>query len=133
MKTYTAVAQRAGKLTAVLRNPDDPQRMARKAMDIRQLLELPSAAPAPGPLPQVIVGGLGRIPVYPAEREEAPAQPAFDEPSPVVTGGAASVPGPRPGLPLAPSTAPDSLMKAERAGRVTSFVDGETGEARRAR
>ena len=55
------VAQRSGKLTAVLRNPDDPQRMARKAMDIRQLLEIPVSVVAARPAPQMIVGGLGRV------------------------------------------------------------------------
>ena len=127
------VAQRAGKLTAVLRNPDDPQRMARKAMDIRQLLELPAAASAPSPLPQVIVGGLGRIPVYPAAREEASAQPAVDESSPAVAGGAAKGHGSRPRAPLAPSAAPDRVMKAERTGRVTALNDGESSGPHRAR
>lgn len=56
------VAQRAGKLTAVLRNPDDLQRMAQKAMDIRQLLELPDTVAAVRQGPQIIVGGLGRVP-----------------------------------------------------------------------
>jgi pilus assembly protein CpaB len=65
------VAQRAGKLTAVLRNPDDPQRMVRKAMDIRQLLEVPTGAVAPSVPPQVIVGGLGRVPPYPQALEAA--------------------------------------------------------------
>lgn len=63
------VAQRAGKLTAVLRNPDDPQRMARKAMDVRQLLDMPVGAEAAVVAPQVIVGGLGRLPPYPQEVE----------------------------------------------------------------
>jgi pilus assembly protein CpaB len=54
------VAQRTGKLTAVLRNPDDSARMARRAMDLRQLLGVaPSLAAREGP--QVIVGGLGRL------------------------------------------------------------------------
>jgi pilus assembly protein CpaB len=57
------VAQRAGRLTAVLRNPDDLQRMSRKAMDIRQLLGMGSPAAAASPAPEVIVGGLGRIAV----------------------------------------------------------------------
>jgi pilus assembly protein CpaB len=55
------VAQRTGKLTAVLRNPDDPARMARKAMDLRHLLGVaPALAVRQGP--QVIVGGMGRVP-----------------------------------------------------------------------
>jgi len=60
------VAQRAGKLTAVLRNPDDPQRTARKAMDIRQLLELPTPARVRTTTPELIVGGVGRIPTFPS-------------------------------------------------------------------
>lgn len=55
------VAQRAGKLTAVLRNPDDPQRMARKAMDVRQLLEQPPIAVTPRSAPQMIIGGMGKL------------------------------------------------------------------------
>ncbi len=55
------VAQRTGKLTAVLRNPDDPARMARRAMDLRQLLGVaPALAASQGP--QMIVGGIGRVP-----------------------------------------------------------------------
>jgi pilus assembly protein CpaB len=55
------VAQRTGKLTAVLRNPDDPARMARQAMDLRQLLGVaPALAAREGP--QLIVGGIGRVP-----------------------------------------------------------------------
>ena len=68
------VAQRAGRLTAVLRNPDDPQRMNRKAMDVRQLLEMGSPAAA-ATTPQVIVGGLGRLPASPLAEEEG-ARPA---------------------------------------------------------
>ena len=55
------VAQRAGKLTAILRNPDDSTRMAGKAMDIRQLLDIappPRAAPR-WQGPQIIVGRAG--------------------------------------------------------------------------
>ena len=58
------VAQRAGKLTAVLRNPDDTARTAGQALDIRQLLDM--APPPPPPKarpswrgPQLIVGGRG--------------------------------------------------------------------------
>ncbi len=59
------VAQRAGKLTAVLRNPDDSARLASKSMDIRQLLQLPTPQHPPPSRPrwqgpQLIVGGMGR-------------------------------------------------------------------------
>jgi pilus assembly protein CpaB len=66
------VAQRAGKLTAVLRNPDDPQRLPGNAMDIRQLLSMPSAVAGISQAPQMIVGGLGRVPVYPSD-DDPPA------------------------------------------------------------
>jgi pilus assembly protein CpaB len=86
------VAQRAGKLTAILRNPDDPQRMSRKAIDIRQLLDLPPPPAARPSQPELIVGGLGRVPAFPplslppalpslpASREEGsmPATPPTD-------------------------------------------------------
>jgi pilus assembly protein CpaB len=67
------VAQRSGKLTAVLRNPDDAQKMARKAMDIRQLLGVPAASTAAVEPPQMIVGGLGRLQALASGQEEAPA------------------------------------------------------------
>jgi pilus assembly protein CpaB len=67
------VAQRAGRLTAVLRNPDDAEQMSRKAMDIRQLLGMRPPAVDAAALPQVIVGGLGRLPVYPSEEAAAGA------------------------------------------------------------
>lgn len=75
------VAQRAGRLTAVLRNPDDPERMSRKAMDVRQLLGMRSPAADAGALPQVIVGGLGRVPTYPSAEEAAP-DPAVENSHP---------------------------------------------------
>ena len=63
------VAQRAGRLTAVLRNPDDPQRMSRKAMDVRQLLGNAGPAVDAHP-PQLIVGGVGRLAPNPATMDE---------------------------------------------------------------
>ncbi len=82
------VAQRAGKLTAVLRNPDDPQRMSRKAMDIRQLLGMGSPAAAASSAPQVIVGGVGRIAVDPGSGGDgtraAAASPAGSGRQPVM-------------------------------------------------
>lgn len=98
------VAQRAGKLTAVLRNPDDPQRLNRKAMDIRQLLDLPSAAATVGKPPQVIVGGLGRVPVYPAEDEEAAGRP--QRPGIASAGGAIGQTEPDPRAALQSATPP---------------------------
>ena len=93
------VAQRAGKLTAVLRNPDDPQRMTRKAMDIRQLLGIQSPAATDG-APQLIVGGLGRVPVYPSAEEEpsrsTPARAPTRAPTRVSTQSPAAEPEPAP-------------------------------------
>lgn len=55
------VAQRSGKLTAVLRNPDDRQAMPERRLDVNALLGLavPVAAAAPISSPQIIVGGRG--------------------------------------------------------------------------
>lgn len=74
------VAQRTGKLTAVLRNPDDPARMARRAMDLRQLLGVaPVLAASDGP--QIIVGGMGRVPDgTPPPVPERTARPHDDVP-----------------------------------------------------
>jgi hypothetical protein len=107
------VAQRAGKLTAVLRNPDDLQRMARKPMDVRQLLELPSAAAAPRTSPQLIVGGLGRVPAYPPEGEQVPEQPASEAPprSPTV---------PEPVEPLLPPASRDDSLRGQPSERTGS-------------
>lgn len=54
------VAQRSGRLTAMLRNPDDRGAMARAPMDIGRLLD---AAPAPGAgrRTEIIVGGRGAL------------------------------------------------------------------------
>jgi hypothetical protein len=71
------VAQRAGRLTAVLRNPDDGMPMDAAAVDLRSLFPQP-ARPAVAPRkvvarqdrrPQMIVGGMGqpmigRMPAY---------------------------------------------------------------------
>jgi pilus assembly protein CpaB len=65
------VAQRSGKLTAVLRNPDDRQPVTDRRLDVNMLLGLPAPVPAVavGPAPknampsvEVIVGGRGTLP-----------------------------------------------------------------------
>lgn len=64
------VAQRSGKLTAVLRNPEDRKAVEPRRLDIDGLLDLPArrvAARASGP--EIIVGGRGAI------AAPAPAQP----------------------------------------------------------
>ena len=63
------VAQRAGRLTAVLRNPHDPQRMSRKPMDVRQLLGV-GTLPVDGHAPQLIVGGVGRLAPQPPTAQD---------------------------------------------------------------
>jgi pilus assembly protein CpaB len=63
------VAQRSGRLTAMLRNPDDRQKVSERMLDVNALLglprrPLPPAAPPPQPRTagvQVIVGGRGAI------------------------------------------------------------------------
>lgn len=59
------VAQRSGKLTAMLRNPDDRQPLRPRAMDLNALLGIeapPRAVAVPKPIgPELIVGGRGAL------------------------------------------------------------------------
>lgn len=59
------VAQRIGKLTAMLRNPEDRGALDARPMDVYGLLDMhPAPAPPPAPVvkpPEVIVGGLGPL------------------------------------------------------------------------
>ena len=55
------VAQRSGKLTALLRNPDDVAPLGGKSVDLAHLLNLQTAAVASRPSTEVIVGGRGDI------------------------------------------------------------------------
>jgi pilus assembly protein CpaB len=58
------VAQRSGKLTAVLRNPDDHKTVGDRRLDVNMLLGLPlqqAAAPVRAG-PEIIVGGQGSLP-----------------------------------------------------------------------
>jgi len=60
------VAQRSGKLTAVLRHPDDRQPVGDRRLDVNTLLGLPTpAAVVQRPGPEVIVGGRGALPAAP--------------------------------------------------------------------
>lgn len=88
------VAQRSGKLTAVLRHPDDRQSIADKRLDVNTLLGLPPPSPAPvaqAPAhvavpeilakpqgPQIIVGGRGPL----QSNAAAPASPTSVSPAP---------------------------------------------------
>jgi pilus assembly protein CpaB len=82
------VAQRAGRLTAVLRNPDDPQRMSRKPMDVRQLLGVGGPS-LDGQPPQLIVGGVGRLAPHLSPADEAASVPTSSPDA--ATNGAARV------------------------------------------
>lgn len=105
------VAQRSGKLTAVLRNPEDRARVDERRLDVNALLGLPpavvAAAPAtPAPAPpavEVIVGGRGQAPAQsgaggaaPApvrpSPDAAPSPPPAAPPPPGSTGAAQGVP-----------------------------------------
>lgn len=60
------VAQRTGKLTAMLRHPDDRQPLGARALDLNALLgiarpELPARARASAPGPELYVGGRGTL------------------------------------------------------------------------
>lgn len=56
------VAQRSGRLTAVLRNPDDRARIGKNVMDISSVLGVPRPpAGPPRPVTEVIVGGRGAV------------------------------------------------------------------------
>ncbi|MFM1987642.1 MAG: hypothetical protein RJA99_599 [Pseudomonadota bacterium] len=78
------VAQRSGKLTAVLRNPDDRMPVADRRLDVNGLLGIAPPAPtviATGPTPvEVIVGGRGQV----VPQSGTPAAPGVPAP-----GGAA--------------------------------------------
>ncbi len=73
------VAQRSGKLTAVLRNPEDRTRVDERRLDVNALLGLPPAAvvAAGPPAVEVIVGGRGQAPAQSgaAAAGAAPAAP----------------------------------------------------------
>ncbi len=66
-------AQRAGRLTAVLRNPGDSVAMAATPIDLRHLFNQPLSQPVAAPRrvvrrdtrPQIIMGGMGRAQLQP--------------------------------------------------------------------
>jgi pilus assembly protein CpaB len=75
------VAQRAGRLTATLRHPDDRGPVRTGALDVRSLLGLraPAGKPAAAPsVPEVIVGGRGgalRVDESPVRADSVSPQP----------------------------------------------------------
>jgi pilus assembly protein CpaB len=100
------VAQRSGKLTAVLRNPDDRRPVGDRRLDVNMLLGLPppQVAAVAVPRPEVIVGGRGHLPPsasgesvrpMPASTEAAgtPASAVGAAGSDVRTGSGGSGPG----------------------------------------
>jgi len=71
------VAQRSGKLTAVLRNPDDRGQVAERKLDLNTLLGTPAPlAAAPRSGPEMIVGGRGPLPDAPPATAPPVAPPA---------------------------------------------------------
>ena len=85
------VAQRSGRLTALLRNPDDRGAITRAPMDLAHVLDAaPPAAPAMRAQTEVIVGGRGTL-----ERRVQPVDPAMPA-------GPAVLAAVRPGLQAAP-------------------------------
>jgi pilus assembly protein CpaB len=96
------VAQRAGRLTAVLRNPDDRARIEERRLDVNALLGVPTATIAAGPpAVEVIVGGRG----------QAPAQSSV--PGSTAPAGAAPVPAHPSSPPVAPDTSPAAARPSE--------------------
>lgn len=94
------VAQRSGKLTAVLRNPEDRTRVEERRLDVNALLGLPAAAAvvaAGPPAVEVIVGGRGQAPA----RSGAGAEAALPAPA-----GAAPAAGVAPEADAARSSVP---------------------------
>ncbi len=105
------VAQRTGRLTAVLRHPDDRRLEAASRMDLGQLfggVEEPRRTPPRGP--QMIVGGLGRLPSAGAAAPTPPSPPTpptqtLAAPPPSTPTSAPATPTPTPATPApAPAT-----------------------------
>ncbi|MDO5102222.1 MAG: Flp pilus assembly protein CpaB [Lautropia sp.] len=73
------VAQRAGRLTAILRNPEDNLPMNTAAIDIRHLFDLPQPVEPKRMLrrtasgPQIIIGGMGQAGSQPMKQHVLPA------------------------------------------------------------
>jgi pilus assembly protein CpaB len=121
------VAQRSGKLTAVLRNPNDRMPVGDKRLDVNMLLGIPppqapavQVAAGPRPATEVIVGGRGPLPA------NSGASAAGGASTTDAAGQGSSLPGPatqtlqRPVSTLptpgqADATNPSPLQQLERA------------------
>lgn len=116
------VAQRSGKLTAVLRNPNDRMPVGDKRLDVNMLLGLPTPqAPAvqvaagPRPATEVIVGGRGPLPA------NSGTSSAGGVLSTDAAGQRSSLPSSSTSAPAAPTpvqpdaTNPSALQQLERA------------------
>lgn len=114
------VAQRSGKLTAVLRNPNDRRPVPERRLDLNMLLGLappaPAAAPAaaPRPVTEVIVGGRGQATPLPGTA----APPAASVPD------APAVPRPA----QAPEPVPGAAPRAGSRSSPPPAAGGEGGE-----
>jgi pilus assembly protein CpaB len=141
------VAQRSGKLTAVLRNPEDHRLVVEKRLDVNMLLGIPApqaAAPSRSG-PEVIVGGRGSVSPSPGAAtpgaatavtegagapgsSSAPLRAADDAPPaagapPEAIGARGAAPPPRGLRPLSPVT-PMPPVPLWGAGRPTQAADG---------
>jgi hypothetical protein len=116
------VAQRSGKLTAVLRNPNDRMPVGDKRLDVNMLLGLPTPqAPAvqvaagPRPATEVIVGGRGPLPANSGTSSAGGvlSTDAAGQRSSLPSSSTSARPAPTPVQPDA--TNPSALQQLERA------------------
>ncbi len=123
------LAQRGGRITALLRGPDDRSPIASTALDFNTLVGRERAQPPAHALPsptrpstEMIIGGVGRSPSAPAIRSEVPATP-LSPAAPTVVAAAAPAAGPGPGpLTLAADGArARGLSASGSAGAATSL------------
>lgn len=106
------VAQRSGKLTAVLRNPEDKAPVVDRRLDVNMLLGLPGTAPTvPAAVVEVIVGGRGQAPA------QSPLMVAANAAGPAAAVPAAGAP------PVAPPVAPGVVPRSGPPS-VTGAGDG---------
>jgi hypothetical protein len=116
------VAQRSGKLTAVLRNPNDRMPVGDKRLDVNMLLGLPTpqapvvqVAAGPRPATEVIVGGRGPLPANSGTSSAGGvlSTDAAGQRSSLPSSSTSAPPAPTPVQPYA--TNPSALQQLERA------------------